>query len=216
MKFADIAEQFHSANKLPHIDWLFPNAPIDHESMTTAWYTPTPFSPIPTGRSSSSSNSSLPDPCEEEAEVDTPGILKSVEYVRELIGAEVTRGVSLDRIVLGGFSQGCAISLVTGLSERYRGKLGGIVGLSGYLPLSGKVLGEWEPEEDRNGINVFLAHGTKDALVPVRVFREYAEKLKATVGEGVEIRSYEGMGHATSGAEFRDMCSFLEKILPGK
>ena len=38
------------------------------------------------------------------------------------------------RIVLMGFSQGCAMALMTGL--RHAERLAGIAGLSGYLPLA--------------------------------------------------------------------------------
>ena len=42
-----------------------------------------------------------------------------------------------NRIVLAGFSQGCAMALLTGV--RHAERLAGIVGLSGYLPLAGKT-----------------------------------------------------------------------------
>ena len=41
------------------------------------------------------------------------------------------------RIVLAGFSQGCALTLMTGL--RCAERLAGLVGLSGYLPLAAKA-----------------------------------------------------------------------------
>jgi len=88
-------------------------------------------------------------------------MLASVEYIDSLIDAELEKGVQLDRIMVGGFSQGCAISLLVGLVGRHRGKLGGVVGLSGYLP-SGLV-----KEKLEGKVNIFLAHGTRDMLVPV-------------------------------------------------
>jgi hypothetical protein len=42
-------------------------------------------------------------------------------------------GVALERVVVGGFSQGCIISLLLGLGGRYAGRVGGVVGLSGAL-----------------------------------------------------------------------------------
>lgn len=145
-------------------------------------------------------------------------ILQSVEYLCILIDGEVERGVKLERIVIGGFSQGCAISLVTALASRYQGKLGGVAGLSGYLP-RGKKIREaragYVKSEGREGMQVFLAHGTKDMLVPMRVFRDAKARIESTVGkEVVESHEYEGLGHVTSGEEFRDMCIFLEKIIP--
>lgn len=99
----DIAQQFHSANKLPYLSWVFPNAPHNHEAMTNAWYTPTSFSPIPVGRSSENAvKEDDDDEFNEEAEDE---ILKSVEYVCGLIDEEVKRGIDLNRIIVGGFSQ---------------------------------------------------------------------------------------------------------------
>jgi lysophospholipase-2 len=142
-------------------------------------------------------------------------ILASVEYLCKLIDEEVSRGVKLERIIIGGFSQGCAVSLVTALASRYAGKLGGVVGLSGYLP-RGKKIREARAGYVKGGhMKFFMAHGTRDILVPMRVFRDAKARVESTVGEGVmESHEYEGMGHVTSGVEFRDMCTYLEKILP--
>ncbi|KAN0110571.1 acyl-protein thioesterase 1 [Hyaloscypha variabilis] len=212
----DIAQQFHSASKLPHLSWLFPNAPHNHEAMSTAWYTPTSFSPIPVGRSSKPEDEDENDEYNEEGEDE---ILESVEYVCKLVDEEVERGVPVERIVVGGFSQGCAVSLVLGLVSRYAGKIGGVVGLSGYLPRGAKIRAGRErfreSGERKGGMKMFLAHGTRDMLVPMRVFRDTKARVVYTVGEGVlESHEYEGMGHVTCGPEFRDMCEFLEKVLP--
>jgi len=131
------------------------------------WYTPTSFFPIPVRRSASSINESddeFNEECEDE-------ILASVEYICSLIDDEVKRGVELNRIVVGGFSQGCAVSLVLGLSSRYANKLGAIVGLSGYLPRGAKIKSarnQFIKSQAQSGMMIFLAHGTRDMLVPVR------------------------------------------------
>lgn len=63
-------------------------------------------------------------------------MLNSTRQINELISAEVDAGINPGRIMLGGFSQGGAMSLLTGLtSER---KLGGIAALSSWLPLRKK------------------------------------------------------------------------------
>lgn len=60
-------------------------------------------------------------------------MLRSAHSINQLITAEVDGGIPADRIVLGGFSQGGAMSLLVGLtSER---KLGGVVVLSAWLPI---------------------------------------------------------------------------------
>lgn len=216
----DIAHQFQSAQKLPHLTWVFPNAPWNHEAMAHAWYPPTSFSPIPVGRSTSSSiaaEEADDDEFEEEGESE---ILASVEYLCGLIDKEVAKGVKPERIVIGGFSQGCAISLVTGLASRYQNELGGVVALSGYLPRGKRIMEGRKRfvkrEEEGKGMKIFLGHGTRDMLVPMRVFRDTKARVERTVGEGVvEGHEYQGMGHVTSGVELRDVCAFLERLVPG-
>ena len=64
---------------------------------------------------------------------DVAGVKAAAEYVNTLIEAELEAGISSDRIVLAGFSQGGALSLYTALTTRHR--LAGVVGLSCWLPL---------------------------------------------------------------------------------
>ena len=65
---------------------------------------------------------------------DEAGLRASRLEVEALIARERARGVAASRIVLAGFSQGCAMALMTGL--RHAERLAGLVGLSGYLPLA--------------------------------------------------------------------------------
>ena len=64
---------------------------------------------------------------------DSAGIKKSVGYVESLIAEEISGGIAPERIILGGFSQGGALALYTALTSKQ--KIGGIVGLSCWLPL---------------------------------------------------------------------------------
>ena len=63
-------------------------------------------------------------------------MLKTVHSLSQLITNEVDQGIPADRIVLGGFSQGGAMSLLAGLTTER--KLGGIAVMSGWLPLRNK------------------------------------------------------------------------------
>jgi dienelactone hydrolase len=61
---------------------------------------------------------------------------QSMEQINQLISNEVDSGTLPNRIVLGGFSQGGTMSLLTGLtSER---KVAGVISLSGWLPSRNK------------------------------------------------------------------------------
>lgn len=63
-------------------------------------------------------------------------MLRTVRQLNELITAEVDAGIPADRIIVGGFSQGGAMGLLTGLTTERR--LGGVVVMSGWLPLKAK------------------------------------------------------------------------------
>ena len=64
---------------------------------------------------------------------DEEGIRKAALGVHELINNEVADGIELNRIMLGGFSQGGALALYSALT--YPKKLAGVMALSCWLPL---------------------------------------------------------------------------------
>lgn len=68
---------------------------------------------------------------------DEAGLLASSASINEVIRQEIASGIPADRIVLGGFSQGGAMSLVAGLASEFR--LAGIINLSGRLTMKAKL-----------------------------------------------------------------------------
>ena len=64
---------------------------------------------------------------------DEAGVKSAAEYVNSLIEAEIAGGIDSSRIILGGFSQGGALSLYTAVTTKHR--LGGVVALSCWIPL---------------------------------------------------------------------------------
>jgi phospholipase/carboxylesterase len=89
---------------------------------------------------------------------DEAGLRKSQGDIEALIAHETSRGIPANRIVVAGFSQGCAMALMTGL--RHAERLAGIAGLSGYLPLADKTAAERSAAN--RDVPIFLAHGTRD------------------------------------------------------
>ena len=92
---------------------------------------------------------------------DESGLRQSMADVQALIDREAARGIPPARTVLMGFSQGCAMALLTGLRAPQR--LAGLVGLSGYLPLAATTAAERSAANA--GVPLFLAHGRFDAMV---------------------------------------------------
>jgi predicted esterase len=61
-----------------------------------------------------------------------------------------------------------------------------------------------------------LAHGTKDMMVPTRLFQKSTEELSRFVDmeKDVEGHLYEGMVHSTAAPELRDLLGWLDKVVP--
>ena len=114
---------------------------------------------------------------------DEAGIKAAAEYILSLIEAEMSSGLASSNIILGGFSQGGALSLYTSLITSH--KLGGCIALSCWLPLH-KQLASVDPGGIVNRDMPFLqviqqplalsqllhplcqAHGDSDPVVPYK------------------------------------------------
>src|SRR5690606_24104571 len=112
---------------------------------------------------------------------DEEGLRASQAAVETLIARENERGIPAERIVLAGFSQGCALALQT--EPRHPARLAGIGRLSGYLPLATMTAAERHSANDDTPI--FLAHGTMD---PVVVFERAQATLEALQSMGYDVR----------------------------
>ena len=142
------------------------------------------------------------------AQEDEAGFKGTDADVRELIAREVARGIPASRIVLGGFSQGGAVSLYTGL--RHPERLAGMMALSTYLPLSGRLAAERAPANA--GTAIFMAHGLGDAVLPLAMGLESRDFLQA-LGWPVEWHQYP-MAHSVCAEELADIRHFLFRMLP--
>jgi phospholipase/carboxylesterase len=138
---------------------------------------------------------------------DEKGLRASLTLVEELIAREKERGMAANRIVLAGFSQGCAMALLTGL--RHKERLAGIIGMSGYLPLAETTDKE---RSDANRLTpIFLAHGTADPVIPLAAAEASRDALQA-LGYDVEWHAYP-MPHSVCMEEVQDMNAWLVKVL---
>lgn len=138
---------------------------------------------------------------------DEAGLRDSFAAVLGLIDREVARGVPARRIVLAGFSQGCAITLGAGLRCPHR--LAGLAGMSGYLPLAATL--DSEAHAANRDVPVFLAHGTRDGVVvPAR--GEAARDQLQAAGWAVEWHEYP-MEHSVCIEEVRALEAWLRSVL---
>ncbi len=138
---------------------------------------------------------------------DAEGLHASRVLVEQLIERERERGVPARRVVLAGFSQGCAMTLLAGL--RHAERLSGLVGLSGYLPLAATTAAE---RSDANAdVPIFLAHGRYDQVIPIDRAVRSRDALRA-LGHEVEWHEYP-MQHSVCAEEIADLNAFLLRVL---
>ncbi|MCJ1329485.1 hypothetical protein MMC10_006165 [Thelotrema lepadinum] len=143
---------------------------------------------------------------------DEPGITRSRDYINNLISTETTEtGVPTHRMILGGFSQGGALSLFTALTTPH--PLAGFFGLSSYL-LMGHKVASLAPAGNPNGnVPVFMGHGDADPLVRYAWGERTAEALRG-MGRKVDFRTYKGLEHSADLREISDLEKFIAERLP--
>jgi phospholipase/carboxylesterase len=138
---------------------------------------------------------------------DEAGLRRSQAMVEQLIAQEKSRGIAPERIVLAGFSQGCAMTLQTGL--RHPEKLAGLLCLSGYLPIHHTV--PVERHAANQDTPIFMAHGLQDPIVPYQAAALSRDFLQ-TLGYQVEWHEYM-MPHSVCPQEISDIGNWLKKVL---
>jgi phospholipase/carboxylesterase len=138
---------------------------------------------------------------------DEAGLRASQALVEALIANERARGVPASRIVLAGFSQGCAMTFMTGL--RHGERLAGLLGMSGYLPLA--TLTGAQRSAANAGVPIFQAHGSLDPVIPIARATQSRDALLA-LGYPVEWHVYP-MPHSVCASEIADMNRWLVKVL---
>ncbi len=140
---------------------------------------------------------------------DEAGLRASRALVDLLIERETSRGIPASRVVLGGFSQGCAMTLMTGL--RHPERLAGLLCMSGYLPLA--ALLDAERHAANADVPIFQAHGHQDGVIPIARALATRDALVAA-GHAVEWHAYR-MAHSVCPEEIRDIERWLCSVLAG-
>ncbi|WWC63891.1 acyl-protein thioesterase 1 [Kwoniella dejecticola CBS 10117] len=152
---------------------------------------------------------------------DEAGILESIASVDKLIQAEIDSGIPENKIILGGFSQGGVISILTALTSKR--KLGGVVGLSTWVALNHKV--DEIKSSHANQIPIFWGHGTADPVVDYSYGQQSIELLTKKLGfpllppgttfqrPGLRFESYRGLPHSSSPQEINDLKDWLTAAL---
>ena len=177
---------------LPGIRFIFPHAKtmpvtINNGYVMRAWYDITGL--------------------EADRREDEGGLRASQQEIEALIEREKQRGIPASRILLAGFSQGCAMAIQTGL--RHPETLAGLLCLSGYVPLSDKL--GTERTEASKATPIFMAHGRYDNVVPFNR-AEASRDLLQSLGYQLEWHEY-AMQHSLCLEEVQHISAWLKKVL---
>ncbi|KAJ6610411.1 Phospholipase/Carboxylesterase-domain-containing protein, partial [Mycena sp. CBHHK59/15] len=198
-----VADMFR--RDLPHVKWVLPHSPMMSVTANGGMTMPSWFDILSFGFDSAE---------------DESGMLKTSHSLNQLITAEVDAGIAANRIVLGGFSQGGAMSLLTGLTAER--KLAGLAILSGWLPLRAKI--KAMASDHAASLPIFWGQGSADPLVKYEFARASADYVIKNIGtpeapstgelNGLSFNTYQGIGHTTNQKELNDLKNWLKKALP--
>lgn len=140
----------------------------------------------------------------EEHHEDKDGIETSAAVVHEIFAQEHAAGIPYNRMFVGGFSQGGAIAMFSGLTSPH--KLGGIVCTSSYVPLQHVVKKHLSAKQIPK---IFYGHGTADVLIPFGFAQRSREFLQPFLGDYLTFYQYEGQGHTIAQDEASHIRSWL-------
>ncbi|EPT00790.1 hypothetical protein FOMPIDRAFT_47068 [Fomitopsis schrenkii] len=201
-----VADMFSRDAGLGHIKWVLPHAPTMAVSANRGMQMPSWFDIFD---------------FDARAPEDEAGMLKAVTSINKLIQAEVDAGIPSNRILIGGFSQGGAMSLLTALTAER--KFAGVAVLSGWLPLSKKMKAMATPNNTHTPM--FWGHGEDDPLIEYQTMGlSSIQFLKNELGiksadpqapekGGLTFFSYEDIPHSTSTEELRDLQEWLKRVM---
>ncbi len=141
----------------------------------------------------------------------TPSVvLEGVKNASPMLNAYIDdvmerTGLSEDKIVLCGFSQGTMMGLYTALRRE--------VPLAGILGYSGALIGASELETEKKcTLPVLLAHGTNDGVVPFAAMAHAQSNLEACQ---IPVKSVEchGLDHGVDEKGLGEGINFMRTVL---
>lgn len=184
--FVPLIPQLGLAKTIP-IRFVFPHAPVIPVSINggypmPAWFDITSLAPL---------------------NIDELGLAAAIRATHDLIQAEINKGISPDRIILAGFSQGGAVALSAALA--YPDTLAGVIALSTFIPSTQLT------HTPSKRFPIFMAHGMIDDVVPMSLGEHTFQQLKAQ-GFDISWKTY-AMAHEVCKNEIADISLWLQEHL---
>jgi len=136
---------------------------------------------------------------------DKEGLENTLNRIFNLVKDEIERGISSNRIFIGGFSQGGAVTLNCMLRSPFQ--------LGGFIAASSWLVGEEEYPAKLSSMNLetplFMGHGEDDSVVPFALGKHSADFIRSLGFKNVEFHKYPRMDHFISEQERQDIENFL-------
>ncbi|KAB0799867.1 hypothetical protein PPYR_07747 [Photinus pyralis] len=178
----------------PNIKFLFPTAPLQSYTaaggeMRHVWF----------DRKSISI----------EAEESVESIDEIGSVINNLIEEEVSSGIPLNKIIVGGFSMGGGLALHVG----YRLRLGlrGVFALSSFLNRDSQVFYNLKTHSTAD-TPLLMYHGERDSLVPIKWGRATYDTLES-LGVGGDFVSLPNTIHELKKRELEELFEWIKKLL---
>ncbi len=133
-------------------------------------------------------------------------VKRSRQQLFELLDAQRAHGFPTEQTTLGGFSQGCLMTLDAGL--HYPHRFAGLIGISGWICDAENVLRNLTPLAKQQ--RFLVTHGTHDPIVP---FEATKRQIQAARAAGLNIAWHEFIKpHTIAGEEeLRVIREFLKE-----
>lgn len=138
---------------------------------------------------------------------DEAGIKRAAERVLRIVEEEVSNGIPVERIVVGGFSQGGAVALATACIHDQ--KFAGVLGMSTWLPNS---IGKGKVSAAMKSSTVLMCHGESDTTVPLK-WAKMSHAALSDMKVQVDLKTYPNMAHSASQQELSDVRRFVKDRL---
>ena len=140
---------------------------------------------------------------------DEEGIKASSATIHKIVEDEISSGIISSRIVVGGFSQGAAMSIYSTLADK--NDMGGLVALSGFFPLRDSFPGA--AVEINKDVQALQGHGAADTFLPYDPVATLSNFLMGSFMTNLEFKVFEGLDHTINEEETLYVKAFLERIL---
>ncbi|XP_037828557.1 lysophospholipase-like protein 1 [Lucilia sericata] len=135
------------------------------------------------------------------------------EKVNEMINEEVSQGVPVNRIIVGGFSMGGALAMHAGY--HLNNKLGGVFACSSFLNRNSIVYESLKNSSKDNNVlpELKMFHGGRDTLVPIEWGKESFDNLSKLEVKGT-FTPLKNTLHELKKQELLDLQEWILQKLP--